>query len=122
MPALTPEQEEQKRLMYDKMSPRRRKFIDKIGYDNWDPFQIPFEPMDIRRDETNRTIEGLVKQFLRERGQQIKVGASYSRGALEVAMGIVNKDERYRAMYDFCVWYSELLRREGKGEMNWEWK
>ncbi|SKA77232.1 hypothetical protein [Desulfobaculum bizertense] len=122
MEALTPELEAQKKVMYEKMSPRRRKFIDRIGYENWDPFQIPNEPMDIRRDDTNRTIEMLVKQFLREQGQVQKVGASYSRGALEVAMGIVNKDERYRAMYDFCVWYNDLLKREGKGQMNWEFK
>ncbi|GAB6177271.1 hypothetical protein JCM16814_21620 [Desulfobaculum senezii] len=120
MDKLTPDQEEQKRFMYEKMSPRRRKFIDRMGYDKWNPFQKPFDPMDMRRDDTNRTIEVLVKQFLREQGQYQKVGAGYSRGALEVAMGIVNKDERYRAMYDFCVWYSDLLRREGKGEMNWE--
>lgn len=122
MEQLTPDQEEQKRYMYEKMSPRRRKFIDKIGYDNWNPFQMPFDPMDMRTDDTNRTIDVLVKQFLREVGMTKKVGASYSRGAQELAMGVVNKDERYRAMYDFCVWYADLLRREGKGEMDWERK
>lgn len=36
---LTEEQEKLKREIYERMNPRRRKFIDRIGYDEWDPFQ-----------------------------------------------------------------------------------
>ena len=38
---LTEEQEQLKREIYERMNPRRRKFIDRIGYDEWDPFQKP---------------------------------------------------------------------------------
>ena len=47
---LTEEQEQLKREIYERMNPRRRKFIDRIGYDEWDPFQKPNDPMDIRVD------------------------------------------------------------------------
>ena len=30
-----------KRTIFEKLKPRRRKFIEKIGYDAWDPFQEP---------------------------------------------------------------------------------
>lgn len=119
-PALTAEQEEMKRVMYEQLSPRRRRFIDKVGFENWDPFPEPFEPMDIRRDESGHTIESLVKQFLRTRAMAAKVGPHYARGVQELAAGIVNKDERFRGMYDFIVWYNDTLREQGK-EMDWEW-
>ena len=38
---LNEEQEQLKREIYERMNPRRRKFVDRIGYDNWDPFQKP---------------------------------------------------------------------------------
>lgn len=116
---LTPEQEEMKRVMYDGLSPRRRKFIDRVGFEFWDPFPEPNDPIDIRTDSGGKTIQDLVRTFLRARATQAKVGAHYSRGAHELAMGIVNRDERYRGMYDFIVWYEDLLREQGK-EMDWE--
>lgn len=39
------------------MNPRRRKFVDRIGYDNWDPFQKPNDPLDVRLDVTKRTTQ-----------------------------------------------------------------
>ena len=47
---LTDEQEALKLEIYERMNPRRRKFVDRIGYDNWDPFQKPNEPLDMRTD------------------------------------------------------------------------
>ena len=38
------EQEKQKRAIYESLSPRRKKFIDRIGYEKWDPFQEPKDP------------------------------------------------------------------------------
>ncbi|WP_290919214.1 hypothetical protein [Halodesulfovibrio sp.] len=108
---LTPEEEEQKRFMYEQMAPRRRKFIDRIGYDNWDPFPKPNDPMELRMDLSKRTTQQLVREFLQShRGQYSN---DYGRGALETAVGIVNKDEKYRGIFDFCVWYYNLLLEEG---------
>lgn len=117
---LTPEQEEMKKYMYEKLSPRRRRFIDKVGFENWNPFPEPNDPMDIRKDtETGHTIQDLVRTFLRSKAMGAKVGANYSRGVNELAAGIVNKDERYRGMYDFIVWYNDILRDQDK-EMDWD--
>ena len=107
------EEEEQKRLFYERMSPRRRKFIDRIDYDLWDPFEGPKDPMDIRTDVTQRTTQQLVREFLQKHGKDR--GNDYSRGALECALGVVNKEEKYLGTLDFCIWYAELLERE-KGE------
>ncbi len=105
------EEAEQKRFMYERMNPRRRKFIDRIGYDNWDPFAAPKEPMDIREDVTKRTTQQLVREFLQS-VQQEKPSNEYARGALECALGMVNHEEKYRGIFDFCLWYHTLLTRE----------
>ena len=64
---LTAEEEKLKRDLYEKIPPRRRKFIDRIGYENWDPFPEPNEPMEIRTDVTKRTAQQLMQDFIRSK-------------------------------------------------------
>lgn len=110
--ALTAEQEKLKRGIYEKMNPRRRKFVDRIGYDVWNPFQAPNDPLDIRTDRTSRTLQDLVRDFMRDTNCSEKDGA-WRKGVMECALGIIRKDEKYQGIYDFCVWYQNLLRKEG---------
>lgn len=109
---LTPDEEVQKRAIWDAMSPRRRKFVERIGYENWDPFQKPNDPLDTRMDITKRTTQQLVREFLQTMKTRDYTN-EYGRGALECALGIVNKDEKYRGVFDFCVWYYNILVKEG---------
>ncbi|WP_428561844.1 MAG: hypothetical protein ACP59X_19870 [Solidesulfovibrio sp. DCME] len=99
-----------KRAIYDKLKPRRRRFIDKIGYDAWDPFQEPNDPLDMREDASRRTGQQLVTEFL-----AATPGASeeFAKGAWELCMGVMSGSERHRGMYAFCKWYKDLLSREG---------
>jgi hypothetical protein len=105
------EEEERKRLFYESMSPRRRRFVDRIGFENWDPFEAPKEPMDMRTDVTERTVQELVREFLRSVPQELRDG-EYVRGATECSLGLVAREEKYRGVLDFCVWYHELLQKE----------
>lgn len=106
---------ETKRGIYDSLGPRGKRYVDKIGYDAWDPFQEPKEPLDIRTDVTKRTTQQLVRRFLQEQAPD-GVGNAYSQGVLESALGIVNKDEKFRGIFEFCLWYGQLLRQEGHGD------
>ena len=63
--SLTAEEEKLKRDLYEKIPARRRKFIDRIGYENWDPFPEPNEPIEIRKDVTQRTAQQLMQEFIR---------------------------------------------------------
>jgi hypothetical protein len=111
---LNAEQETLKRELYESMAPRRRKFIDRIGYTHWDPFQKPNDPLDMRLDVTKRTTQQLVREFLQHAGQTAeRFGNDYRRGALECALGVVNRDEKYLGIFDFCLWYQTLLKQEG---------
>jgi hypothetical protein len=105
---------DKKKAVFDAMSPRRQKHIlNKVGYDKWDPFEKPKDPIDIRTDKSKRTSQMLVKEFLQSRGLE-KYSNSYRRGVLEMAIGIVNDDDRYIAMYEFALWHKRLLEKEGR--------
>lgn len=106
---LTAEQEELKRNIYAQMSPRRRKFVDRIGYENWDPFQAPKEPLDMRRERTGRTLQELVRDFMRD--NEGTHDDAWEKGASECALGIFRKDERYRGIFAFCLWYQRQLKK-----------
>ena len=109
---LTQEQEELKRDLYKNIPVRRRKFIDRIGYDNWDPFPKPNDPMELRTDVTKRTTQQLIREFLQSLPLDHTRGNAYSQGALECALGIVNNDEKYQGIQDFLRWYDQLLKKE----------
>lgn len=104
--------ERRKRLVFESMSERRRRHILRRGYDSWDPFAEPKDPIDIRRDPSRRTAHALVREFLASRGAPFP-NAAYSRGVLEMAIGMVNAEDRMRGMFEFACWYRELLEREG---------
>jgi hypothetical protein len=104
------EAEARKKAIFDSMSPRRQKHIEKVGYDKWDPFEEPKDPIDIRRDKTNRTTQQLVREFLQNCDRD-KYSNAYGRGVLEIALGIVNDDDRFIGMYEFAAWYQEQLKK-----------
>jgi len=106
------EAERRKKMVFDSMSPRRQQHILKRGYDKWDPFQEPKDPIDIRKDKTKRTTQMLVREFLQTRPGDAENNA-YNRGVLELALGIVNNEDRFRGMFEFACWYQELLKKEG---------
>jgi len=106
------EDESRKKAIFDMMSTRRQKHILKRGYEDWDPFQEPKDPIDIRRDKTKRTTQMLVREFLQTRSGK-EYSSEYGRGVLDICLGIINEDERCRGMYEFSLWYQALLEKEG---------
>lgn len=111
MSDLSPEAEQRKKAIFERMSPRRQQIILKKGYDKWDPFQEPKDPIDIRKDQTRRTSQMLVREFLQSRSAEGYSNA-YGRGVLEICIGIINDDERFRGMYEFACWHRELVEKE----------
>lgn len=109
------EENERKKAIFDSMSPRRQKHILKRGYEKWDPFQEPKDPIEIRRDTTRRTSQMLIREFLQSRKME-EYSNAYGRGVLELAIGIINHDERFLGMFEFSCWYRDLLEKEG-GEL-----
>ncbi len=100
-----------KKAIYEKIPARRRKFIEKQGYDNWDPFMEPFDPIDIRKDMTGRTAQELVSDFMKFSGKGDQ--ADYLQTVQELAVLLVHNSERVRPVFDFCLWYKEVMARAG---------
>ena len=114
MSEFSPEEAEmRKRAVFESMSARRQKHILKKGYDKWDPFEEPKDPIDIRKDKTKRTTQMLVREFLQSRSSE-EYSNSYGRGVLDLALGIVNEDDYSLGMFEFSCWYKDLLDKEGK--------
>lgn len=113
MDNFSPEEiKQRKKAVFEAMSPRRQKHILKKGYELWDPFQEPKDPIEIRKDPSKRTTHMLVQEFLQSRTQE-EYSNAYGSGVLEIALGLINHDDRYRGMYEFSCWYRDLLKKEG---------
>lgn len=109
----TGNEDRRKKAIFDTMSPRRQRFILKKGYDQWEPFLEPKDPIDIRMDKTKRTTKQLVREFLQTRNAET-YSNEYGRGVLEICLGIINEDDRFIGMFEFSCWYRELLNAELK--------
>lgn len=104
--------EDKKKAIFDAMGKRGQKQILKKGYEDWDPFQEPKDPIDIRKDKTKRTTKVLLREFLSTVDHE-EYSNAFAQGALEMCMGVVNEDEKIRGMFEFAVWYEDLLKKEG---------
>jgi hypothetical protein len=93
------------------MSPRRQKHILKIGYDEWDPFIEPKDPIDLRTDKSRRTAQQLAREFLQSCDIS-EYSNAFGQGVWDMCLGIVNDDERYKGMYEFACWYRNLVKEE----------
>ncbi|NVM20531.1 MAG: hypothetical protein HWN68_01985 [Desulfobacterales bacterium] len=112
MRKLSPEDEKRKKIIFDSMSPRRQKHILKQGYDKWDPFIEPKDPIDMRKDKSRRTAIELARQFLATCKHE-DYSNEYGQGAWDICLGIINNDDRYKGMYEFSCWYREFLKEQG---------
>ncbi len=109
----TPEEiEEKKKAIFDAMGKRGQRQIMKKGYEKWNPFAEPKDPIDIRKDKTKRTSQVLIREFLSSVDHE-EYSNSFAEGAFEMCLGIVNEEEKIRGMFEFAAWYAELLRKEG---------
>ena len=53
----------------------------------------------------------LVREFLQNCPEE-NYDNSYAQGALEIALGIMNENFKYKAMFDYACWYQNLLKEE----------
>jgi hypothetical protein len=113
---LSPEDEKRKKAIFDGMSPKRQeRILKKNGFDKWDPFAEPQDPIDLRQEKSKRTAIELTKEFLASWNEQgdHEYSNAFGRGAWDMCLGIVNKDEQYKGMYEFACWYRDFLKKQG---------
>ena len=112
MRKMSPQEEARKKIIFDSMSPRRQKHIlKKTGYDEWDPFIEPQDPIDLRKDKTKRTAQQLAREFLQACTLE-EYSNAFGQGVWRMCLGIVNGDEEYKGMYEFACWYRDFVEKE----------
>lgn len=109
MSGLTTEEEERKKAIFESMSAKGRKRILDKGYEQWDPFLAPKDPIDMRRNERRETALSLMRTFLHTRPSE-EYSKAYCQGAWEICLGIVGGDDRSKGICDFCCWYHDSLK------------
>ncbi len=102
--------EQRKRAIFENMSARGQRRILKMGYDKWDPFQDPKDPIEIRKDDTNRTLSQLMADYFSQ-SRENEPSAKCREGVFEMALGLISKDAKYLAMLDFACWYKEQKKQ-----------
>jgi hypothetical protein len=116
MGKLSAEAEQRKKFIFDSMSPRVQKHILKKGYDAWDPFMEPNDPIDLRKGKLNRTALDLTRAFLADWAFSDYSNA-FGEGAWEICKGLVADDDRYKGMQAFSLWYEKELKKETMEEV-----
>ena len=109
--------EEKKKAIFDAMGKRGQKQILKKGYEEWNPFQEPKDPIDIRKDKTKRTSQELIREFLSSIDHD-EYSNSFAQGAFEMCLGIINDEEKIKGMYEFALFYAEVLKKKDFNTLN----
>ena len=109
MDRFSPEEENKKKAIFEAMSARNRKRILDKGYEKWDPFLMPNDPLDMRMARHRETASALAREFLQTCRHEGDTNA-YAQGVWEICIGIIGDEDRYRGMYEFSCWYQEKLK------------
>jgi hypothetical protein len=113
----SPEAEERKKAIFDSMSPKVQKHILKKGYDLWDPFMEPNDPIELRKEKQNLTAREITRSFLGACDFS-EYSNAFGQGAWEICKGLIDEDDRYKGMYAFCVWYQKEMAKTEKNKDN----
>jgi len=111
--SLDEDREKKKRAIFDSMAPKRQqKILKKMGFENWDPFQEPRQPIDLRDQRAKQMASALFRKFALDCG--IKDYSDESIQAVkDIIKGLIKGEERYKAVYDFCCWYGKAKKGLG---------
>lgn len=109
MSGFTTEEEERKKAIFESMSAKSRKRILDKGYEQWDPFLAPKDPLDMRTNQRRETALSLMRRFLHA-APAAECSKEYCQGAWEICLGIVGADDRSKGICDFCCWYRDTVK------------
>lgn len=104
--------DQRKKDIFDAMGKRSQKAILRKGYENWNPFEEPKDPIEIRKDRTGNTVNDIVDKFFKA-FPHTKENNAYRKVVEDMALGVVTEDDRIKASYHFSMWYKKLMEDAG---------
>ena len=105
------EKENRKKVIFDSMGKRGQERIVRIGYEKWDPFEEPKDPINLRENKSKRTTQALIREFLQNLKSE-NYSNDFAKGAFDMCLGVINEDDKYLGMFEFACWYKKLLEGE----------
>jgi hypothetical protein len=112
MSPLSADEEKRKKAIFDGMSPKAQERILRKGYQNWDPFILPKDPIDLRQGKLRRTAIELTREFFSSCSPS-ETSKAFGQGVWEIARGLVEEDERFLGMAAFALWYDQEMKKAG---------
>ena len=106
------ERELRKKAIFDGMAKRGRERVLKIGYENWDPFEMPKDPRERIFGSASVKAGALVQEYYRSAGGK-EESVAVHRELFELCLGLLQGQSRAKTLVDFCAW---LNKRTGEGE------
>jgi hypothetical protein len=107
------EYEFKKKAIFDGMSRRAQKWVLKIGYENWDPFEKPKDPRERIFSSASVKAGALVREYYESAGGK-EESVAVHRELFELCLGLLRGEGRAKTVVDFCAW---LKKRTGAGEL-----
>jgi hypothetical protein len=98
------EKERRKRAIFDAMGKRGQKWVMRLGWENWDPFQEPKDPRERVRSTAAAKARAAVKEYGETRKEADELRRHYHE-VFELCRGAFNNDPRALLIVDFCAWF-----------------
>ena len=99
-----------KKAIFDSMSKRGQERILRIGYENWDPFEVPKDPRERIFGAASAEANAILMEFYRSLGER-EGSAVLHKELFELCRGLLQGERRARVILDFCAWYKEKKER-----------
>ncbi|MCE5336349.1 MAG: hypothetical protein LLG06_17360 [Desulfobacteraceae bacterium] len=97
------EYELKKKAIFDAMGKRGRERILRIGYENWDPFEMPKDPRERIFSSASVRARALVEEFYRSADNK-EESVAVHRELFELCRGLIQGESRAKAIFEFCTW------------------
>jgi len=105
------EYEFKKKAIFDGMSRRGQKWVLKIGYENWDPFEKPKDPRERIFGSASLKAGALVQEYFKSAGEK-EESVAVHKELFELCRGLLQGESRAKTIVDFCAW----LQKKSGGE------
>ena len=92
-----------KRAIFDGMSKRGKERVLKIGYENWNPFEEPKDPRERIFSSASLKAAALVREYYGSTGEKTE-SAAVHKELFELCRGLLQGENRAKAIVDFCAW------------------
>ena len=103
------EYEFKKKAIFDGMSRRGQKWVLKIGYENWDPFEKPKDPRERIFSSASVKAGALVREYYESAGGKGE-SVAVNRELFELCLGLLQGEGRAITVVDFCAWLNKRTR------------